>query len=242
MKNMIVFFMAASVITLAVPHRAVAEIVTSAINNPTANVVEYGGIDMAFQGYMYEVASSTPQWKCGGLVANIAYGFTDTLNLGISFDAGNILARDGLFTSAVTFRQPLLFMKLQLFTGAFSTAVGYDGRGYRQYDAATQRHEIREKGYYLVFTKENITESLMLLTGGMNVCDFENFRINSFFSMMVKLNEKLQFAAEIDNDSKVNIGLHYLVAVESFSIDAGAKNVGDSVEYYLRFHVVKTLK
>jgi hypothetical protein len=228
-----------------------AENITSIINAPTAFVNGFGGIDINFETYVYNV--STGAYNDGGLTASISYGFTDMLNVGITVDVGDV-NKTGLLAGPIDLRQPKLFAKIQLLPGTFSMAAGYDAQGYRIYNPATHTYEVTEKGYYMVVSKKNevqTSNSVINLTGGLNVPDFENFKLNGFFGIVIVLNEKLSMYAEywgpasdfFSVNGNFSMAFHIPVAPESFGIDIGVKNIGkeDLSEFYIRCHLVKTM-
>lgn len=232
---------------------AFPENVTSIINAPTAFVNGFGGIDINFEAYLYEVGEGTGAFSNGGVMAGFSYGFTDILDLGISFDLGNI-NEEGFLAGPVDFRQPRLFAKLQLLTGTISVATGYDSRGYRAYDPEAHVYDVSEKGFYVVGSKKNEIQSnnsIANMTAGLNIPDFENFKINGFMATIISLNEKLllyaeytgEIAALLSLDGNVSISIHIPVAPESFGIDIGVKNIGrdEMSEFFTRFHLVRVM-
>jgi hypothetical protein len=241
-------------IMLVIPASAVfAENITSIINAPTAFVNGFGGIDINFETYVYDINQGTGSYNDGGITANLSYGFTDMLNVGISVDVGDV-NKTGLLKGPIDMRQPKLFAKMQLLTGTFSLAAGYDAQGYRIYDSVTHSYEVTEKGYYAVVSKKNevqTSNSVINITGGLNIPDFENLKLNGFFGIVIVLNEKLSMYAEYWGPSSdffsvngnFSIAAHIPVAPESFGIDIGVKNIGkvNLSEFYIRCHLVKTM-
>ncbi len=230
-----------------------SESATSVINAPTAFVNGFGGIDINFEAYLYDVGQGTGAYNNGGIMASFSYGFTDVLDLGISFDLGDI-NKDGLLAGPVDFRQPRLFAKLQLLTGTISIATGFDSRGYRAYDPVTHAYEVSGKGLYIVGSKKNEVQSnnsIVNITMGLNIPDFEDLKINGFFAAIISLNEKLllyaDYSGEVSNmvslDGNFSIAFHIPVAPESFGIDVGIKNIRsvDLSEFFVRFHLVRVL-
>ena len=232
---------------------AKAESIKTIITAPTAFINGYGGIDFNLETYLYEAGSGTAAYNNGGFSASVSYGFTDMLDVGVSFDIGD-LNRDGFLAGPIDLRQPKLFARLQLLTGTFSLAAGYDARGYRSYDSLTKNYEVLEKGYYLVVSQKKdvqTTNSVANLTAGINVPDFENLQVNAFGAVVISLNDKLLLYTEywdtVENmlalDGNLSLAAHILVAPESFGIDIGVKNVGrySLSEFYVRLHLVRML-
>ena len=229
------------------------ETATSIINAPTAFVNSYAGIDINFEVYLYNIGQGTASYNNGGIMASFSYGFTDLLDLGISFDIGDI-NRQGLLAGPLDFRQPKLFTKLQLLTGTVSVAAGYDSWGYRNYDSVTHTYEMSGKGYYIVLSRKNEVEagnSVANITAGLNIPDFEDLRMNGFFATIIVLNEKLslfveysgEFSEALAIDGNLSIAAHIPVAPKSFGIDIGIKNIGraELSEFFVRFHLVKVM-
>ena len=230
-----------------------SENTTNIINAPTAFVNGFGGVDLNFEAYLYNIGQGTGAFNNGGMIANFSYGFTDLLDVGISFDLGD-LNKDGFLAGPVDFRQPKLFAKMQLLTGTVSVAMGYDARGYREYNLDTRQYKVSEKGYYLVLSRKNKVQSnnsVANITAGVNIPDFEVFNVNGFFASIISLNDKLLLFAEYSGDvsemfsanGNLSIAAHIPVAPESFGIDVGVKNIGrvDMSEFYVRLHLVKMM-
>lgn len=231
-----------------------SENATSIINAPTAFVNGFGGTDINFEAYLYnDVQGDCAYSSNGGVMARVSYGFTDVLDLGISFDLGDINS-DGLLAGPVDFRQPRLFAKMQLLTGAISLATGYDSRGHRAYDPELHTYEVSEKGLYVVGSKQNEAQSnnsIVNITLGLNIPDFEELKFNGFLAAVITLNEKLLLHAEylgeigkmMSLEGDFSFAFHIPVAPESFGIDIGIKNVGNAnlSEFFVRLHLVRIL-
>ena len=250
-KKLLVIIIILSVI---IPFKTVmAEPVKTIITAPTAFINGFGGIDFNFEAHVFNVGTGTSAYSNGGLSASISYGFTDMLDVGICFDVGD-LNNGGFLAGPVDFRQPKLFARLQLLTGAVSLAAGYDARGYRTYDPAAKGYEVTEKGYYLVLSQRKdvqTTNSIANITAGINVPDFENLQVNAFAAIVISLNEKVLLYAEywdtvsdmVGLDGNLSLAAHFPIAPESFGIDAGVKNIGrDNLsEFYVRLHLLKMM-
>jgi hypothetical protein len=216
MKRIVFFMMFAALSGLLQAEESVARpYLGEIIDTPTADVVDHYGYNVNFRF-----------GKDGGLQTKTAFGVFPKLNLGFGLDGERVMG-----TGTSRMNKPTINLKFQLFDGRKNLpllAIGYDGQGY-EYKRGPDKYEQREKGTYIVATKESFFQGF-LLNGGINVYDFDESNATRGFAGFSYLYENLiGLMFEWDSitqykDRHINYGAKYFIS-PPFSIDFVARNV-----------------
>jgi hypothetical protein len=186
------------------------------IDAPTSSVLDYGGY-----------SSRSRFYSAGGLLEYVSFGVYPGLNLGAS------AAVDGLIGNGpdVRVRAPAAQVRYRFYDGDASVpsfAAGYDGQGYL-YDSSSQRFDERQRGFYIVASKEIGTPGLQIHPS-INVSDFNSNSVYGSLPLTLNIRDKAALLAEWDNiadfsHSRVNIGVRaYLTP--SFEVDFAVRSIG----------------
>lgn len=186
------------------------------VDAPTSAVLDYGGY-----------SSRSRFYSGGGLLEYVSFGVYPGLNLGAS------AAVDGLIGNEkdVRVRAPAAQIRYRFFEGDAalpSLAVGYDGQGFL-YDTLDQRFNERQRGFYVVGTKEVGTPGLQVHPS-INISDFNSNSIYGALPLTLNIRDKAELLAEWDNianfsDSRVNVGLRAFLT-PSFEVDFAVRSIG----------------
>ncbi|MFI5363931.1 MAG: hypothetical protein ACHQ49_18370, partial [Elusimicrobiota bacterium] len=163
----------------------------------------------------------------GGLLEYLAFGVYPGVNLGAS------AAVDGLIGNQndVRMRAPSIQAKWRFYEGNQtlpSFAVGYDGQGYL-YNSSTQRFNERQRGFYVVATKEFGVPGLQFHPS-FNISDFNSNAIFGALPLTYNIRDKAELLLEWDNiadwnDSRLNAGARYFLN-KNFHIDFAVRAIG----------------
>lgn len=186
------------------------------IDAPTASVLDYGGY-----------SSRSRFYSNGGFLEYASFGVYPGLNLGAS------AAVDGLIgnTKDVRVRAPAAQVRYRFYDGDASLpalAMGYDGQGYL-YNSQTQRYDERQRGFYVVATRE-IGVPQLQIHPSINVSDFNSNSIYGSLPLTLNIRDKASLLAEWDNianfsNSRVNLGVRaYLTP--NFEVDFAVRSIG----------------
>lgn len=186
------------------------------IDAPTSSVLDYGGYSTRSRFY-----------SGGGLLEYLSFGVYPGLNLGAS------AAVDGLIGNGpeVRVRAPAAQVRYRFYDGDAnlpSLAAGYDGQGYL-YNSSDERFDERQRGFYIVGSKELGVPGLQLHPS-INISDFNSNSIFGSLPLTYNIRDKAEFLAEWDNiadfsHSRLNIGLRaYLTP--AFEVDFAVRSIG----------------
>ncbi len=189
---------------------------TDVIDAPTTAVLD---------NYGYSARSRF--YSRGGLLQHLSFGVYPGINLGAS------AAIDGLIgdESHVRMRAPTAQVKYRFYEGDAqlpSFAVGFDGQGYA-YNTGIRRFNQRQRGFYVVATKELGVPGLELHPS-FNVSDFDSNSIFGSIPLSINIRDKASILLEWDNianwsDSRLNAGLRaYLTP--NFNVDFAVRAIG----------------
>lgn len=175
----------------------------------------------------YGYSSRSRFYSRGGLLQYLAFGVYPNVNLGASG------AVDGLIGDEkhVRMRAPTAQVKWRFFEGDAelpSLAVGFDGQGYR-YNAGSKRFNQRQRGFYMVATKE-IGVPGFQFHPSFNISDFDGNAIHGSLPFTLNIRDRVSLLAEWDNianwsDSRLNAGLRFYVT-PGFHVDFAARALG----------------
>lgn len=189
---------------------------TDVIDAPTTAVLD---------NYGYSARSRF--YSRGGLLQYLSFGVYPGINLGAS------AAIDGLIGDErnVRMRAPTAQVKYRFYEGDSqfpSFAVGFDGQGYA-YNTGIRRFNQRQRGFYVVATKELGVPGLELHPS-FNVSDFDSNSIFGSIPLSINIRDKAAVLIEWDNianwsDSRFNAGLRaYLTP--NFNVDFAVRAIG----------------
>jgi opacity protein-like surface antigen len=163
----------------------------------------------------------------GGILEYLSFGVYPGVNLGAS------AAVDGFIgdQKQIRARAPNAQVKWRFYEGDQtwpSLALGYDGQGY-EYNAAIQRFNERQRGFYVVGTKELGIPGLELHPS-INISDFNSNAIFGALPVTYNFRDKVELLLEWDNiatwsGSRFNTGLRFFVT-QNFHIDCAVRAVG----------------
>jgi hypothetical protein len=175
----------------------------------------------------YGYSSRSRFYSRGGLLEYLSFGVYPGINLGAS------AAVDGLIGDErhVRMRAPTAQVKYRFYEGDNdmpSFAVGFDGQGY-SYNGGIRRFNQRQRGFYVVATKELGIPGLQIHPS-FNVSDFDSNGIFGSIPMTINIRDKASILLEWDNisnwsDSRFNAGLRaYLTP--NFHVDFAVRAIG----------------
>ncbi|MBI3289249.1 MAG: hypothetical protein HYZ74_07000, partial [Elusimicrobia bacterium] len=112
-------------------------------------------------------------------------------------------------------------------------AVGFDGQGYR-YNASDRRFNQRQRGFYVVATKE-IAVSGFQVHPSFNISDFDSNGIFGALPFTLNIRDKATILLEWDNinnwsDSRLNMGLRAYLT-QNFHVDFAVRAIGAGGTY-----------
>jgi hypothetical protein len=188
---------------------------TDVIDAPTTAVLD---------NYGYSARSRF--YSRGGLLQYLSFGVYPGINLGAS------AAVDGLVGDqrSVRMRAPTAQVKWRFYEGDSempSFAVGFDGQGY-SYNPGDKRFNQRQRGFYVVATKELGVPGLQLHPS-INVSDFDTNGVFGSLPLSINIRDKACILIEWDNinnwsDSRFNAGLRaYLTP--NFHVDFAVRAI-----------------
>jgi hypothetical protein len=189
---------------------------TDVIDAPTSAVLDDHGYSTRSRFYSE-----------GGLLEYLSFGVYPGVNLGAS------AAIDGLIGDQKTprMRAPNAQVKWRFFEGDQSLpsmSVGYDGQGYR-YNPGSQRYDQRQRGLYVVATKELGVPGLQVHPS-FNISDFNSNAIFGSLPLTLNIRDRAEALVEWDNianwsDSRFNAGVRFFIN-PNFRIDFAVRAIG----------------
>ncbi|UPT74115.1 MAG: hypothetical protein M0D55_20240 [Elusimicrobiota bacterium] len=194
---------------------------TEVIDAPTTGVLD---------NYGYSARSRF--YANGGVLQYLSFGVYPGINLGAS------AAVDGLIGDErhVRMRAPTAQVKWRFYEGDNelpSFAVGFDGQGYR-YNSGTRRFNQRQRGFYVVATKELGAPGLEIHPS-FNVSDFDTNGVFGSLPLSINIRDKATILVEWDNinnwsDSRLNLGLRAHLT-SNFNVDFALRAIGAGGHY-----------
>lgn len=168
----------------------------------------------------------------GGILEYLAFGVYPGVNLGASAAVDGFIGDE----KVVRMRAPTAQVKWRFFEGDQalpSMAVGYDGQGYR-YNAMDKRFNQRQRGFYLVGTKELGLPGFQIHPS-FNISDFDTNAIFGCLPLTLNIRDKAELLVEWDNianwsDSRFNAGMRFFVT-PNFHVDVAARAIGAGGRY-----------
>ncbi len=189
---------------------------TDVIDAPTTAVLD---------NYGYSARSRF--YSRGGIMQYLSFGVYPGVNLGAS------ASMDGLIGDErnVRLRAPTEQVKWRFCAGDNempSFAIGFDGQGYR-YNAGDRRFNQRQRGFYIVATKELGVPGLQLHPS-FNISDLDSNGIFGSLPLTISIRDKAEVLVEWDNinnwsDSRLNMGLRAYLN-PNFHVDFAVRAIG----------------
>ena len=171
-------------------------------------------------------------YSAGGILEYLAFGVYPGVHLGVS------AAVDGFIGDQknVRMRAPNAQVKWRFFEGDQalpSMAAGYDGQGYR-YNSGSQRFNQRQRGFYVVGTKELGIPGFEIHPS-FNISDFNSNAIFGSLPLTLNIRDKAELLLEWDNianwsDSRFNAGIRFFLT-HSFHVDFAVRAIGAGGAY-----------
>jgi len=163
----------------------------------------------------------------GGLMQFLSFGVYPGINLGAS------AAVDGLIGDerGVRMRAPTAQVKWRFYEGDNelpSVAIGFDGQG-NQYNSGIRRFNQRQRGFFVVATKELGVPGLELHPS-FNISDFDSNSIFGSIPLTFNIRDKVTILLEWDNinnwsDSRLSSGLRVHLT-PNFNTDFAVRAIG----------------
>lgn len=163
----------------------------------------------------------------GGLLQYLSFGVYPGINLGASAAVDSLVGDE----RNVRMRAPTAQVKWRFYEGDSelpSIAVGFDGQGYH-YNANDRRFNQRQRGFYIVATREFGAPGLELHPS-FNVSDFDTNSVFGSLPLSIDIRDKASILLEWDNinnwsGSRFNAGLRaYLTP--NFHLDFAVRAIG----------------
>jgi len=171
-------------------------------------------------------------YSAGGILEYLSFGVYPGVNLGAS------VAVDGFIGNQknVRVRAPNAQVKWRFFEGDQalpSMALGYDGQGY-QYNSTIERFNQRQRGFYVVGTKELGIPGFELHPS-FNISDFNSNAIFGCLPLTLNIRDKVELLVEWDNianwsDSRFNAGARFFLT-QNFHVDFAVRAIGAGGNY-----------
>ena len=194
---------------------------TEVIDTPTTAVLD---------NYGYSARSRF--YSRGGLLQYLSFGVYPGVNLGASVAVDSLIGDE----RNVRMRAPTAQVKYRFYEGDSdmpSFAVGFDGQGY-SYNAGNRRFNQRQRGFYVVATKELGVPGLQIHPS-FNISDFDSNGIFGSLPLTINIRDKAEILVEWDNinnwsDSRLNMGLRARLT-ENFHVDFAVRAIGAGGRY-----------
>ena len=168
----------------------------------------------------------------GGILEYLSFGVYPGVNLGASAAVDGFIGDE----KNVRMRAPNAQVKWRFFEGDQalpSMAMGYDGQGYR-YNAIDHRFNQRQRGFYVVGTKELGIPGFEFHPS-FNISDFNSNAIFGTLPITLNIRDKAELLLEWDNianwsDSRFNAGLRFFLT-NNFHVDFAVRAIGAGGSY-----------
>jgi hypothetical protein len=168
----------------------------------------------------------------GGILEYLSFGVYPGVNLGASAAVDGFIGDE----KNVRMRAPTAQVKWRFFEGDQalpSMAIGYDGQGYR-YNAIDHRFNQRQRGFYVVGTKELGIPGFEFHPS-FNISDFNSNAIFGTLPITLNIRDKAELLVEWDNianwsDSRFNAGLRFFLT-PNFHVDFAVRAIGAGGSY-----------
>lgn len=187
------------------------------IDIPTAGILDY-----------YGFLVKTRAFSNGGVLTGLNFGVLERLNLGASMIIDKLVGSG----SPVKLVRPEIQVKFRCYDGGYylpALALGYDGQGYF-YDANLKKYMEKERGLYIVGSKE-IGVSNLMAHAGFNISDFDDNFLYGFLGFNYTIEDKIALLVEYDEffhesvNERFNIGTRIYIT-PFFHLDLAVREIG----------------
>jgi len=168
------------------------------IDSPTASVIPHAAYDTGLRLY-----------AGGGVLTRVRVGLRESFMFGFAFGGTNVLGSgDPDWNPRVEF-----LFRGRLFEESYlgpAVALGYNSQGYGVYDGATERYQVKSRGFYVVASKHFLFLGDLGLHGGINYSlerDDDDKDANLFLGVEKSIHAGLDLLIEYDtalNDNEDN--------------------------------------
>lgn len=180
----------------------------------------------------YGFSSRSRFYSRGGVLQYLSFGVYPGVNLGASASVDGLIGDE----RHVRMRAPTAQVKWRFYEGDNelpSFAVGFDGQGYK-YNTIPRRFNQRQRGFYVVATKELGAPGLQIHPS-FNISDFDSNGIFGSIPLSINIKDKATILMEWDNinnwsDSRLNMGLRAHLT-SNFNVDFALRAIGAGGEY-----------
>lgn len=205
-------------------HAAAADSSDTAIQSPDSDIID-APTSAVLDDHAYSTRSRF--YSAGGVLEYLSFGVYPGVNLGASAAVDGFIGDE----KNVRMRAPQAQVKWRFFEGDQalpSMAMGYDGQGYR-YNSGDRRFNQRQRGFYLVGTKELGIPGFEFHPS-FNISDFDSNAIFGCLPITLNIRDKAELLIEWDNianwsDSRFNAGMRFFLT-PNFHVDFDVRAIG----------------
>jgi hypothetical protein len=184
------------------------------IDSPTAAVHDYGAYNINFR-----------MFTGGSILSRMNFGVFKIVNLGFGWELQQLVGNQN-----VTVAPPTLSLKIRPYAGGIflpALALGYDGQG-SYYNSNTNDFAQKERGIYVVLTRELLMPGFELSTGA-NMNDFKSDTVYGFANLNINMENVFVIMAEYDNihyqpENRLNGGLRFALT-DDLSVDLAGRDL-----------------
>jgi len=201
----------------------------SSIQSPDADIID-APTSAVLDDHAYSTRSRF--YAAGGVLEYLSFGVYPGVNLGASAAVDGFIGDE----KNVRMRAPQAQVKWRFFEGDQalpSMAMGYDGQGYR-YNTGDRRFNQRQRGFYLVGTKELGIPGFEFHPS-FNISDFDSNAIFGTLPITLNIRDKAELLVEWDSianwsDSRFNAGMRFFLT-PNFHVDFAVRAIGAGGNY-----------
>jgi hypothetical protein len=162
------------------------------------------------------------------MLSQMNFGVFKIVNLGFGWELQQLVGNQNIIVAP-----PTLNIKVRPFAGGLflpALALGYDGQG-SYYDSKSNTFEQKERGVYIVLTRELLFPGFELSTGA-NMNDFQSDTVYGFANLNINMENIFVIMAEYDNihyapENRVNGGFRFALT-DDLSVDLAGRDLAGS--------------
>jgi hypothetical protein len=201
----------------SVPLLASSSELIECIDSPTAGIHDYGAYNINFR-----------MFTGGSILSRMNFGVFKIVNLGFGWELQQLVGNQN-----ITVAPPTLNLKIRPYPGGLflpALAVGYDGQG-NYYDSKTNTFSEKERGVYIVLTRELLIPGFEL-SAGANINDFQSDTVYGIANLNINMENVFVIMAEYDNihyapENRINGGFRFALT-DDLSIDLAGRDLAGS--------------